>query len=65
MKVQELMKRRDEMDPDARLAYHQEHSEPVMGDLAEWGHTQLDEHIFESNSSWARPSGTCSGIGPP
>ena len=43
--------REQEMDPDARLAYHQEHSEPVMDGLEDWCHTQLDEHIVEPNSS--------------
>ena len=43
--------REQKMDPQARLAYHKEHSEPLMDDLEDWCHAQLDEHIVEPNSS--------------
>ena len=43
--------REQKMDPQTRLAYHQQHSEPVMDDLEHWCHAQLDEHTVEPNSS--------------
>jgi hypothetical protein len=43
--------REQKMDPQARLAYHQQHSEPLMDDLEDWCHAQLDEHTVEPNSS--------------
>jgi len=42
------------MDPQARLAYHQQHSEALMNDLEDWCHAQLDEQIVEPNSSLGR-----------
>ena len=43
--------RQHKMDPQARLAYHQQHSEPLMDDLEDWCHAQLDKQIVEPNSS--------------
>lgn len=43
--------REQKMDPQTRLAYHQEHSQPLMDDLENWCHTQLDEQIVEPNSN--------------
>ena len=39
------------MDPQTRLAYHQQHSQKWMDDLEDWCHAQLDERIVEPNSS--------------
>jgi len=39
-----------DMDPDARLVYHQEHSQPVMKALYEWIETQFRERLVEPNS---------------
>jgi hypothetical protein len=42
--------REQKMDPQARLAYHQEHSGPLMEKLEQWCHDQLDERLVEPNS---------------
>jgi len=39
------------MSAEARLAYHQEHSGPVMERLKEWIEEQFGEHLVEPNSS--------------
>lgn len=39
-----------EMDPSARLAYHQQHSGPVMTTLLEWIERQFRERLVEPNS---------------
>ena len=39
------------MTPPERLAYHQEHSEPIMNDLEDWCHAQLEKRIVEPNSN--------------
>lgn len=38
------------MDAQARLAYHRQFSAPVMNELEQWSHTQLDDHLVEPNS---------------
>ena len=38
------------MTAEARLAYHQARSGPLMEQLHQWGKRQLDEHIVEPNS---------------
>jgi transposase len=38
------------LDPDQRLAWHQVHSAPVMEELNTWCQRQLDERLVESNS---------------
>ncbi len=43
-----------EMDPAARLAYHQEHSAPVMNALREWMDAQLRNRLVEPNSRLGR-----------
>lgn len=43
--------REQKMDPQTRLAYHQEHSQKWMDDLEDWCHAQLDERIVEPNSN--------------
>jgi transposase len=37
------------MSPEARLAYHQEHSAPVMERLEKWCLAQIDERLVEPN----------------
>lgn len=37
-------------DPETRLAYHQEHSAPVMTALREWMQEQFDKRLVEPNS---------------
>jgi len=37
------------MSPDARLAYHQEHSAPVMKRLKEWCDEQIEKRLVEPN----------------
>ncbi|MGH9460802.1 MAG: IS66 family transposase [Vicinamibacteria bacterium] len=39
-----------DMDPPARLAYHQEHSQPVMKALYDWIEKQFLERLVEPNS---------------
>jgi len=38
------------LPPDARLAYHQAHSGPVLEELHTWLRVQLDDHLVEPNS---------------
>jgi hypothetical protein len=37
--------------PSARLAYHQQHSQPVMDEIKDWGQQRLDSGDVEANSS--------------
>jgi len=39
------------LNPDQRLAYHQQHSQPLMTQLASWLKRQLAEHQVEPNSA--------------
>jgi hypothetical protein len=39
-----------EMSPPERLAYHRQHSLPVMASLREWGNQLLEEEKVEANS---------------
>lgn len=39
------------LSPEARLVWHQEHSGPVMQNLAEWMKTEIAERRIEPNSS--------------
>jgi transposase len=39
------------MGPEARLAYHQAYSQPLMDDLKAWLDKQLEDRLVESNSS--------------
>jgi hypothetical protein len=38
------------LSPVERLAYHQEHSDPVMEELKEWCEAQMEEKLVEPNS---------------
>jgi hypothetical protein len=39
------------LSPDARLAYHQTQSRPLLDDLHAWMTAQLADHLVEPNSS--------------
>jgi len=39
------------MSDDERLAYHQEHSRPLMDDLQRWMDTQIEQKLVEPNSA--------------
>ena len=43
--------REQELDPEARLAYHQSFSGPLMDGLKQWLQKQLDDRLVEPNSS--------------
>jgi hypothetical protein len=42
--------RAQKMDPGQRLAYHQQHSQPLMEELNAWCKEQFDQRIVEPNS---------------
>lgn len=43
--------RDQQMSPEARLAYHQAYSQPLMDDLKAWLDKQLEDRLVEPNSS--------------
>jgi transposase len=43
--------RKEQLSPEARLAYHQAHSQPLMETLQKWLAKQIDDHLVEPNSS--------------
>jgi transposase len=46
----DALARKQELSPQDRLRFHQEHSEPLMKGLHEWMEAQLAEHKTEPNS---------------
>ncbi|MBV9309048.1 MAG: IS66 family transposase [Acidobacteriaceae bacterium] len=46
----DALAREQELSPEQRLRFHQEHSEPVMNELQRWMAVQLAEHRVEPNS---------------
>jgi transposase len=46
----DALARKQELSPENRLRFHQEHSGPLMKDLHEWMEAQLAEHKTEPNS---------------
>jgi transposase len=42
--------REQELPPEERLRFHQEHSGPLMNQLHDWMEAQLGEHKTEPNS---------------
>jgi hypothetical protein len=42
--------REDQLSPEARLAYHQVHSQPLMDELKGWLAKQVDDRLVEPNS---------------
>ena len=43
--------RAEQLSPEARLAYHQASSRPIMDGLKRWLAQQMDDHLVEPNSS--------------
>jgi transposase len=43
--------RAERLSPEARLAYHQAHSQPLMDELKGWLETQINDRLVEPNSS--------------
>lgn len=43
--------RADRLSPEARLQFHQQHSQPVMQQLHDWLKRQLDDKLVEPNSA--------------
>ena len=49
--------RKEQLSPEARLAYHQAQSQPLMDGLKRWLDTQIDHHLVEPNSSLGKAIG--------
>ena len=49
--------RQGQLSPEARLAYHQAQSQPLMDELQRWLDTQIDDHLVEPNSSLGKAIG--------
>ena len=49
--------REDQVGPEARLAYHQTQSQPLMDELKRWLDTQIDDHLVEPNSALGKAIG--------
>ena len=49
--------RKEQLSPEARLAYHQAQSQPLMDELKGWLDTQIDDHLVEPNSSLGKAIG--------
>ena len=49
--------REDQLCPEARLAYHQAHSQPLMDELKRWLDKQRDNHLVEPNSALGKAIG--------
>lgn len=47
----------DQLSPEARLAYHQARSRPLMDGLKRWLDTQIDNHLVEPNSALGKAIG--------
>jgi transposase len=52
--VNDATTRERQMNPADRLAYHQEHSLPVIEDLQSWCEAALEEERVEENSGLGR-----------
>ena len=53
--------RKEQLSPEARLAYHQAQSRPLMDGLKRWLDTQMAEHLVEPNSSLGKAIGYMRG----
>jgi hypothetical protein len=49
--------RQDQLSPEARLAYHQGQSQPLMDALKGWLDKQIDDHLVEPNSALGKAIG--------
>ena len=50
--------REDQLSPEARLAYHQAQSQPLIDELKGWLDKQIDDHLVEPNSSLGKAIGS-------
>jgi len=50
----DALAREQELSPEERLRYHQEHSAPLMKELHEWMKGQFSEHRIEPNSGMGK-----------
>ena len=46
----DTLAREQQLSPEGRLRFHQQHSRPLMDELHEWMETQFEEHKTEPNS---------------
>jgi hypothetical protein len=49
--------RKEQLSPEARLAYHQTYSQPLMDELKRWLDTQMNDHLVEPNSALGKAIG--------
>ena len=49
--------RKEQLNPQARLAYHQAQSQPLMEALKTWLDTQMADHLVEPNSALGKAIG--------
>jgi hypothetical protein len=49
--------RQAQLSPQARLAYHQAQSQPLLEALKKWLDTQMDDHLVEPNSALGKAIG--------
>jgi transposase len=49
--------RKAQLSPEARLAYHQAQSQPLMDELKGWLDKQIDDHLVEPNSALGKAIG--------
>jgi len=49
--------RQAQLSPEARLAYHQAQSQPLMDELKRWLDTRIDDHLVEPNSALGKAIG--------
>jgi rubredoxin len=49
--------RKEQLSPQARLAYHQAQSQPLMEALKTWLDKQMDDHLVEPNSALGKAIG--------
>jgi transposase len=49
--------RTEPLSPEARLAYHQAQSQPLLEALKEWLDTQIEDHLVEPNSALGKAIG--------
>jgi transposase len=54
---------REQLSPDERLRLHQQSSAPLMEQLSDWCHQQLDERKVSRTPGLAKPFSTCSDTG--
>jgi hypothetical protein len=49
--------RQDQLSPEARLAYHQAQSQPLIDELKHWLDQQINDHLVEPNSALGKAIG--------